>query len=72
MVFETTLFGYRKTVVDAYMEKLVQQSYDQEERIRQLEEELHRATHEIYRLQDEIRVHKEINRAISKWKNKED
>lgn len=72
MVFETALFGYRKSVVDAHVAKLVQQSYDQEERIRQLEEELHRATHEIYSLQDEIRVHKEINRAISKWKNKED
>lgn len=46
-------------------------SQDKEDRIRQLEAELHRATHEIYDLQDEIRVHKQINQAIAKWKNKE-
>ena len=71
MVFETALFGYRKSVVDAHVAKLVQQSQDKEDRIRQLEAELHRATHEMYDLQDEIRVHKQINQAIAKWKNKE-
>lgn len=71
MVFETTLFGYRRSAVDAHVAKLVQQSQDKEERIRQLEAELHRATHEIYSLRDEIRVHKQINQAIAKWKNKE-
>lgn len=71
MVFETALFGYRKAVVDEHVAKLVQQSQDKEERIRQLEAELHRATHEIYDLRDEIRVHKQINQAIAKWKNKE-
>ena len=54
MVFETALFGYRKAVVDEHVAKLVQQSQDKEERIRQLEAELHRATHEIYDLRDEI------------------
>ena len=71
MEYETVLLGYRKSTVDAYMEKLMQQLRDKEERICQLEEELHRATYEIYGLQDEIRIYKEINRALAKWKKKE-